>query len=83
MVAHAIELVLQLRLEPRTGRRRLVNIFEVVGLEGNVITGQDLWVLEPGRDRLTWTGLQPRCLSKIAARGVPCALPLVTGEGAG
>ena len=82
MMAHAIELVLQLRLEPRTGRRRLVNIFEVVGLEGNVITGQDLWVLEPGRDRLTWTGLQPRCLSKIAARGIPYALSLVTGEGA-
>ena len=80
MVAHSIELVLQLRLEPRTGRRRLVNIFEVTGLEGDVITGQDLWVLEPGRDRLTWTGLQPRCLSKIAARGVPYALPLVTGE---
>ena len=47
-----------------------------------MITGQDLWVLEPGRDRLAWTGLQPRCLSKIAARGVPYALPLVTGEAA-
>ena len=75
MVARTIELVLQLRFEPRTGRRRLVSIFEVAGLEGNVITGQDLWVLDPARDRLAWTGLQPRCLAKMAPKGVPYALP--------
>src|SRR5437588_3423602 len=33
MTAHTIELVLQLRFEPRTGRRRLGSIFEVTGLE--------------------------------------------------
>ena len=75
MVARTIELVLQLRFEPRTGRRRLVSIFEVTGLEGDVVTGQDLWVLDPQRDRLVWTGLQPRCLEKLAAKGVPYALP--------
>ena len=75
MVARTIELVLQLRFEPRTGRRRLVSIFEVTGLEGNVVTGQDLWLLDPQRDRLVWTGLQPRCLAKLAAKGVPYALP--------
>jgi pilus assembly protein CpaF len=75
MVARTIELVLQLRFEPRTGRRRLVSIFEVAGLEGNVITGQELWALDPERDRLLWTGIQPRCLAKIAAKGVPYALP--------
>ncbi len=75
MVARTIELVLQLRFEPRTGRRRLVSIFEVAGLEGNVITGQELWALDPERDRLLWTGIQPRCLTKIAAKGVPYALP--------
>lgn len=75
MVARTIELVLQLRFEPRTGRRRLVSIFEVTGLEGDVVTGQDLWLLDPQRDRLVWTGLQPRCLAKLAAKGVPYALP--------
>lgn len=75
MVARTIELVIQLRFEPRTGRRRLVSIFEVAGLEGNVITGQDLWALDPARDRLLWTGIQPRCLAKLAAKGVPYALP--------
>jgi pilus assembly protein CpaF len=75
MVARTIELVLQLRFEPRTGRRRLVGIFEVTGLEGDVITGNDLWVLDPARDRLAWTGLQPRCMRKIVAADVPYALP--------
>jgi pilus assembly protein CpaF len=76
MTARTIELVLQLRFEPRTGRRRLVTIFEVTGLEGDVVVGNDLWVLDPERDRLAWTGIQPRCLAKIAARGVPYAPPL-------
>src|SRR5437588_1505583 len=32
MVAHTIDLVLQLRFEPQSGRRRLVSVFEVTGL---------------------------------------------------
>src|SRR5581483_1215927 len=37
MVARTIELVVQLRFEPKTGRRRLVHIFEVTGLEGDTL----------------------------------------------
>jgi pilus assembly protein CpaF len=77
MTAHTIELVLQLRFEPRTGRRRLVSIFEVAGLEGDVLTGQELWTLDPSQERLGWTGIQPRCLAKMAGKGVPYALPPV------
>ncbi|HZO30358.1 MAG TPA: ATPase, T2SS/T4P/T4SS family [Chloroflexota bacterium] len=75
MVARTIELVLQVRFEPRTGRRRLVSIFEVTGLEGDVVTGNEIWGIDPVRDRLAWTGIRPRCLGKIAARGVAYALP--------
>ena len=75
MVARTIELVLQVRFEPRTGRRRLVSIFEVTGLEGDVVTGNEIWGIDPARDRLAWTGIRPRCLAKIAARGVAYALP--------
>jgi pilus assembly protein CpaF len=75
MVAHTIELVLQLRFDPRTGQRRLVSIFEVAGLEGNVITGQDLWTFDRAGGRLMWTGIQPRCLEKIASKAVPYRLP--------
>src|SRR4051812_1101 len=69
MVARTIELVLQVRFEPRAGRRRLVSIFEVTGLEGEVVTGNELWTIDPSRDRLAWTGIRPRCLEKITARG--------------
>jgi pilus assembly protein CpaF len=76
MVARTIDLVLQLRFEPRTGRRRLVHIFEVTGIEADTLTGQDLWGLDPETDRLAWTGLQPRSLERIASKSVPYALPL-------
>jgi pilus assembly protein CpaF len=87
MVARTIELVVQLRFDRRSGRRRVESIFEVTGLEtlGSgypVISGQDLWTLDIERDALTWTGIQPRCLAKFAARGVPYALP-VGAPGAG
>ena len=75
MVARTIELVLQVRFEPRTGRRRLVSIFETTGLEGDVVTGNEIWALDPARDRLAWTGIRPRCLEKISARGVAYAPP--------
>ena len=75
MVARTIELVLQVRFEPLTGRRRVTNVFEVTGLEGDVIAGQDLWTLDASRDRLVWTGIQPRALQKIRARGIAYALP--------
>ena len=78
MVARTIELVVQLRFEPRTGRRRVSSIFEVAGLEGDTLVGNDLWALDPARDRLVWTGIHPRCLAKIAARGVTYALPPAT-----
>jgi pilus assembly protein CpaF len=80
MVARTIELVLQLRFEPLTGRRRVSSIFEVTGLEGDVIAGHELWSLDTARDRLTWTGIQPRSIEKMRARAIPYALPPTTPE---
>jgi len=75
MVARTIELVVQLRFEPMAGRRRLATIFEVTGTEGDVLTGNDLWSLDAASGRLRWTGIPPRCLTKIAARGIAYAPP--------
>ncbi len=75
MLARTIDLVLQLRFEPRTGRRRLVSVFEVAGLEGNVVSGNELWTLDLASDRLAWTGIRPRLLEKMAVRDVPYSLP--------
>lgn len=80
MAARTIELVIQVRFEPRTGRRRVETIFEVTGLEGSIIAGNALWAVDPATDRLRWTGIQPRCLSKIAARGLAYVLPTAEGR---
>ena len=73
MVARTIELVVQLGVANRTGQRRVVSIFEVTGLEAGVIAGHELWGLEHGR--LTWRGRPPRCLARMAARGIEYAAP--------
>jgi pilus assembly protein CpaF len=80
MVARTIEVVVQLRFEPLTGRRRVSSIFEVTGLEGDVISGHELWMLDTARDRLSWTGIQPRALEKMRAKSVPYALPPTSAE---
>lgn len=73
MVAATVEVVVQLRVDPATNRRRVVHIHEVTGMEGDRLAGQDLWLLRHGR--LSWTGIRPHCLGKIAARDIPYALP--------
>jgi pilus assembly protein CpaF len=74
MVSRTIELVVQLRVNARTGQRRVASIFEVTGLEGGVISGHELFGLVEGR--LLWSGRPPRCLDKMVARGIDYPLPL-------
>ena len=74
MIAATIGLVVQLRPEPRSGERRVAGVFEVTGIEGATIVGQDLWKLDEG-GRLAWTGRPPRCLERFKARGIDYAPP--------
>jgi pilus assembly protein CpaF len=77
-VASAVDLVVhQQRL--RDGSRRITHITEVVGMEGEVITLQDIFVFdlsmgfdELGRYRghLKSTGLRPKFLDKLSDAGV-------------
>jgi len=76
MVSRTIELVVQLRVTVRTGQRRVASMFEVTGVEGGIISGQEIWGLEHGR--LVWKGRPPRCMEKMVARGVGYAPPLGT-----
>ena len=76
-IAAHVQLVVQVRIEPETGKRRVVHIFEVTGPgEGAVIEGQDLWTLDAA-GQLVWTGLRPRCLARIHGRGIAYDLPPV------
>ncbi|MDD5467481.1 MAG: CpaF family protein [Anaerolineales bacterium] len=75
-LASAIDLIIhQERL--RDGSRKVVNITEVSGMEGDVITMTDLFVfeqtgLENGKvaGRLRPTGLRPKFVDKIEASGI-------------
>ena len=79
MVATTIGLVVQLGRNPRTKQRRVTHIYEVVGIEGGRLLGQDLWTLQHGR--LARATIRPKALEAIAAAGIDYDLPPDEREG--
>ena len=79
MVGRTIDLIVQLRFDPLSRLRRVQSIYEVAGLEGDVVTGNELWSLDPGTGRLDWTGIQPRCLERMRSKGIAYAPPALRG----
>lgn len=85
-VASAIDMIIhQERL--KDGTRKVVNITEVTGMEGDIITMTDIFVFEQvGYDnnrivgRLRPTGLRPRFMEKIEAAGIMMS-PSIFGVG--
>jgi pilus assembly protein CpaF len=82
-VASAVDLIVQVaRLSD--GARRVTAISEVTGMEGDVITMQDIFVFEQQgitpegkvRGRFRATGIRPRCAEKLATAGHPLPLAL-------
>jgi len=88
-MASAIGLIVhQARL--KDGHRRITHITEVDGMEGDIITLQDLFVFdfhagvdERGRYRgtLRSTGIRPRFLDTLADRGIPVPPGIFGTEG--
>lgn len=77
-VSSAIDLIVQ-QSRLRDGTRKITSITEVVGMEGDVVSMQDIFVYETdgtvdstgkfvGRFRAT--GVRPNCLEKIKGNGV-------------
>lgn len=71
MIAAAVDLVVQLAHEPATGRRRVVAVAEVAGMEGDAVVVNELWRAD-GPD-LVWTGVRPRCAGRLAPGPYPWA----------
>ena len=74
-VSSALNLVVhQARL--RDGSRKIVSITEVVGMEGDTITLQDIYVYKPAgvggsmRDAFVATGTRPTFIEKMADNGI-------------
>ena len=77
-VCSAVDLIVQ-QARLKDGTRRIVAISEVIGMEGDVVTMQDLFLYDYGmgldgsgryQGRLKSTGLRPRVLDALADRGV-------------
>jgi pilus assembly protein CpaF len=75
-VSSAIDLVVH-QERMRDGTRKVVNITEVTGMEGDVITMTDLFVFEQSGyedgkvvGRIRPTGLRPKFMDKIEASGI-------------
>ncbi len=69
MIAEAIDLVVHLRLDGSTGRRLVASIYEVTGLEEDAVAGSELFALADGS--LHWTGIRPRCATRLHGVGFP------------
>ena len=79
-IASAIDIIVQVaRLAD--GTRKIVNISEIVGMEGEVITMQDIFLFErEGMDadgnvtgRFRATGIRPRCAERLQQHGIDLA----------
>ena len=77
-VSSAVDLIVQ-QARLKDGTRRIVAISEVLGMEGDVVTMQDLFLYDYGmgldskgryQGQLKSTGLRPRVLETLADRGV-------------
>ena len=77
-IASAVNVIVQLG-RMRDGSRRLTAISEVVGMEGEVVTMQDLYTLQiegedangKVRSHIVPTGVRPRLLDRLAKGGIP------------
>lgn len=75
-IASAINLIIQIS-RMRDGHRRITHVCEIVGMEGDIITMQDLFVYAmEGEDQngklrgqFRWTGIMPRFLRRVAYYG--------------
>jgi len=86
-IARALDLVIQIdRL--MDGSRRVIAVTEVTGIEGPVITSQDLFVFEQKtidengkvRGAFRATGIRPRFASRLAANGIRLSRELFNFE---
>lgn len=73
MIADTIDLVVHLRLDQRAGRRRVVQIAEVAGLEAGRVLTNDLF-REDG-DALVRTGVRPRFADRLPSLATVVSLP--------
>jgi pilus assembly protein CpaF len=68
-IASALDLIIHIE-RFRDGSRRIANVTEVVGMEGEVITLQDIFKYDFHAERLAPTGVRPGFVTRLSDRGL-------------
>jgi pilus assembly protein CpaF len=77
-IASAIDIIVQ-QSRHKDGMRRITNITEITGMEGDIISMQDIFVYETQgqldsqgkfKGRFKSSGIRPQCLEKIRSNGI-------------
>jgi pilus assembly protein CpaF len=83
-IASAVDLILQVN-RFKDGTRKVTHITEVVGMEGDIVTLQDIFLHEYAPDarggQLKPTGVRPHFIDALAPYGVTLAPGLFAGRG--
>ncbi|MEU4158998.1 CpaF family protein [Actinoplanes sp. NPDC026670] len=83
-IASAVDLILQVN-RFKDGTRKVTHITEVVGMEGDIVTLQDIFLHEYAADarggQLKATGIRPKFLDAMAPYGVVLQPALFAGRG--
>lgn len=82
-IASAVDIVVQIA-RMRDGSRKIINISEITGMEGDIITMQDLFRFEQQgidsdgrlRGEFVTTGLRPMCSEKLELNGIHLPMEL-------
>jgi pilus assembly protein CpaF len=82
-ISSAINLIVQVS-RMADGTRKVTGIAEITGMEGDVITMQDIFVFErmglgpdgKVRGRFRATGIRPKCNDRLAAAGTPLRMDM-------
>ena len=67
-VMSAVDVVVQ-AARFSNGKRRIVSISDVVGLEGDVAVLEDIWAYDPGSDRFVCSGARPSFTGRVEDAG--------------
>ena len=86
-ISSAIDLIVQ-QTRMRDGTRKITHITEVQGMEGDIITVQDLFVFEQTgidedgsvRGEFKTTGIRPKFMNRLAAQGVDIPMEVFAPE---
>lgn len=68
-ISSAVQLVVNVQ-RGQDGKRRIVEMLEIAGMEGDVITTQDIFKFHPREKRFYTPGFVPRIVQKFEQRGI-------------